>query len=104
MADIHLVSCSDAAGAAEKALLLDVRTPAEFAEAHIAGSVLHPLSDLDAAAVVMALSCLAVDPDLRAAMGHAARQRYEAGFSAETMWEAYLELYQNLYEARHGVV
>ena len=58
----------------------------------------------DVDAVVMAMSCLAVDPDLRAAMGHAARQRYEAGFSAETMWEAYLELYQNLYEARHGVV
>jgi rhodanese-related sulfurtransferase len=29
------------------ALLLDVRTPAEFEEAHIAGSVLHPLSSLD---------------------------------------------------------
>jgi rhodanese-related sulfurtransferase len=28
-------------------LLLDVRTPMEFAEAHIAGSVLHPLSNLD---------------------------------------------------------
>lgn len=27
-------------------LLLDVRTPAEFEEAHIAGSVLHPLSGL----------------------------------------------------------
>jgi rhodanese-related sulfurtransferase len=34
-----------------EALLLDVRTPAEFAEAHIPGSVLHPLSDLDPAAV-----------------------------------------------------
>lgn len=32
-------------------LLLDVRTPAEFEEAHIAGSVLHPLGDLDAAEV-----------------------------------------------------
>ncbi len=31
---------------AENALLLDVRTPAEFAEAHIAGSVLHPLGSL----------------------------------------------------------
>jgi rhodanese-related sulfurtransferase len=27
--------------------LLDVRTPAEFAEAHIEGSLLHPLTDLD---------------------------------------------------------
>ncbi len=31
----------------EKALFLDVRTPAEFEEAHIEGSVLHPLSGLD---------------------------------------------------------
>jgi rhodanese-related sulfurtransferase len=28
-------------------LLLDVRTPAEYEEAHIAGSILHPLSSLD---------------------------------------------------------
>ena len=34
-----------------RALLLDVRTPAEFAEVHIEGSVLHPLSDLNAAEV-----------------------------------------------------
>lgn len=32
-------------------LLLDVRMPAEFEEIHIPGSVLHPLSDLDPAAV-----------------------------------------------------
>jgi rhodanese-related sulfurtransferase len=32
-------------------LLLDVRLPAEFEEIHIPGSVLHPLSDLDPAAV-----------------------------------------------------
>ncbi len=32
----------------QDALFLDVRTPAEFEEAHIEGSVLHPLSDLDA--------------------------------------------------------
>ena len=31
----------------EKTLLLDVRTPAEFEEAHIEGSALHPLSKLD---------------------------------------------------------
>jgi rhodanese-related sulfurtransferase len=32
----------------ENTLLLDVRTPAEYAEAHIAGSVLHPLERLSA--------------------------------------------------------
>jgi Rhodanese-related sulfurtransferase len=31
----------------ENTLLLDVRTPAEFEECHIEGSVLHPLSDLN---------------------------------------------------------
>lgn len=31
----------------QNALFLDVRTPAEFEEAHIEGSVLHPLSDLN---------------------------------------------------------
>lgn len=33
------------------ALLLDVRTPAEFEDAHIAGSVLHSLSNLDSKTV-----------------------------------------------------
>ena len=33
------------------ALLLDVRTPAEFTEVHIPGSVLHPLDRLDPTAV-----------------------------------------------------
>ncbi len=32
----------------DKILLLDVRTPAEFEEAHIPGSHLHPLTELDA--------------------------------------------------------
>ncbi|CAN5377892.1 rhodanese-like domain-containing protein [soil metagenome] len=31
----------------QNTLLLDVRTPAEFEESHIAGAVLHPLSELD---------------------------------------------------------
>lgn len=35
----------------QNVLFLDVRTPAEFEEAHIEGSVLHPLSDLDVEAV-----------------------------------------------------
>jgi len=33
------------------ALLLDVRTPAEFEEVHIEGAVLHPLTELDPAEV-----------------------------------------------------
>jgi rhodanese-related sulfurtransferase len=37
----------DFPAAQEKTLLLDVRTPAEFMEAHIEGSALHPLSKLD---------------------------------------------------------
>jgi rhodanese-related sulfurtransferase len=32
---------------AKEVLILDVRTPAEFEEAHIEGSVLHPLSSLE---------------------------------------------------------
>jgi len=34
-----------------RALLLDVRTPAEFAEAHLSEAVLHPLDRLDASTV-----------------------------------------------------
>jgi len=44
---IDRISCRDVVGGDERSLLLDVRTPAEFAEAHIAGAVLHPLSDLE---------------------------------------------------------
>jgi rhodanese-related sulfurtransferase len=35
----------------QNTLLLDARTPAEFEKVHIEGSVLHPLSQLDAAQV-----------------------------------------------------
>lgn len=35
----------------QSALLLDVRTPAEFEEAHIEGAVSHPLTDLNAEVV-----------------------------------------------------
>jgi rhodanese-related sulfurtransferase len=38
---------SEALGGPSELLLLDVRTPAEFTEAHIAGSVLEPLGNLD---------------------------------------------------------
>jgi len=44
---ISLLPPSGAQQKSKDALLLDVRTPAEFEEAHIEGSVLHPLSDLD---------------------------------------------------------
>jgi glycosyltransferase involved in cell wall biosynthesis len=54
--------------------------------------------------VVAVLSRLALDPNLLAAMGQAARRRYEAGFSADDMWRNYLNLYQNLYEEQHGVI
>jgi rhodanese-related sulfurtransferase len=37
-----------ALAAGPSGLLLDVRTPAEYEEMHINGSVLHPLSELDA--------------------------------------------------------
>jgi rhodanese-related sulfurtransferase len=45
------LKAEDVAKDRASALLLDVRTPAEFTEAHIPGSVLHPLDRLDPAAV-----------------------------------------------------
>lgn len=42
-----VVSCDAVTVAMERSLLLDVRTPAEFASVHIPGAVLHPLSDLN---------------------------------------------------------
>ncbi|MDX6766744.1 MAG: rhodanese-like domain-containing protein [Candidatus Methylacidiphilales bacterium] len=48
---IDQISSTDLSTITSRALLLDVRTPAEFAGAHIEGSVLHPLSDLDPGAV-----------------------------------------------------
>jgi len=44
---IRRISATEAASSAASCLLLDVRTPAEFEDAHIEGSVLHPLPDLD---------------------------------------------------------
>lgn len=46
--DIRLVGGQEIREAYSDALLLDVRTPVEYEEAHIAGSVLHPLTELDA--------------------------------------------------------
>jgi len=44
---ISSIHVSDAEKNLHGALLLDVRTPAEYEEAHIEGSVLHPLTGLD---------------------------------------------------------
>jgi len=46
--DIRLVGVQETRDATSDALLLDVRTPVEYEEAHIDGSVLHPLTELDA--------------------------------------------------------
>lgn len=51
MAEIRSIGSADVAGSREQALLVDVRTPAEFGEAHIEGAILHPLSDLDPSAI-----------------------------------------------------
>ena len=44
---INRISPSDVEQNQSTALLLDVRTPAEFEESHIPGSVLHPLGNLN---------------------------------------------------------
>lgn len=45
--DITLLGATEAQKTLSDILLLDVRTPAEFEEAHIPGSILHPLTELD---------------------------------------------------------
>jgi len=47
MTTAQMISPSQAAQSKDRALLLDVRTPAEYQEMHIDGAVLHPLSDLN---------------------------------------------------------
>jgi len=49
--DIAMIPAEEARENQNKSLLLDVRTPAEFEEVHIEGSVLHTLSGLDAGEV-----------------------------------------------------
>jgi rhodanese-related sulfurtransferase len=44
---IKNISCAAVARDPDRALLLDVRTPAEFSSVHIPGAVLHPLSELN---------------------------------------------------------
>jgi rhodanese-related sulfurtransferase len=45
------ISPQEAMKCAQEALLLDVRTPAEFEESHIEGAVLHPLHTLSVAEI-----------------------------------------------------
>ncbi len=47
MTTISTISPANARTKQDSALLLDVRTPVEYAESHIEGSVLQPLSELD---------------------------------------------------------
>lgn len=47
----QILKAEDVAKDGANALLLDVRTPAEFAEVHIPGSVLNPLDRLDPVSV-----------------------------------------------------
>lgn len=58
----------------------------------------------DVDTIVAVLSALAADSVLRAEMGRVARQRYQAGFSADSMWQNYRDLYQNLYDGLHAVI
>ncbi len=51
MTEIQTISSADTVACKDRALLLDVRTPAEFGDAHIQGAILHPLSDLNVATV-----------------------------------------------------
>jgi len=46
--EISRITAREAKEKRGEALLLDVRTPAEFEETHIPGAILRPLSDLDA--------------------------------------------------------
>lgn len=48
---IQPISPTDARSLKSGALLLDVRTPAEYEEMHIDGAILHPITELDAAKV-----------------------------------------------------
>jgi len=48
---VGMVAAAEAAGMRDRALLLDVRTPAEFEEVHVDGAVLHPLAELEPSAV-----------------------------------------------------
>jgi rhodanese-related sulfurtransferase len=47
VSSVTSISAVDVDKMLSTSLLLDVRTPMEFEEAHIGGSVLHPLWNLD---------------------------------------------------------
>jgi len=47
MSQLQTITPQQAQQMQNRALFLDVRTPAEFEEVHIQGAVLHPLSDLN---------------------------------------------------------
>lgn len=75
--NIMTATPSDITNAVGGALLLDVRTPAEYEDSHIEGAVLHPLSDLDPGRVKELASSHA-HCFLICRSGGRARQAYEA--------------------------
>ncbi len=95
--NVHRISPTAAMARADDALWLDVRTPAEFEESHIAGSILHPLSDLSPGEIARLaagkLGCIVVcgsgkragqAAEKLAESGHANVQVLEGGVTA---WE-----------------
>ena len=56
----------------------------------------------DTAALTAAIGKLLADPDLRARMGKAGRERMERDFHPEVIWDALIQLYRELMEEKLG--
>ena len=51
MGEVRSIECTALSSDKDQSVFIDVRTPAEYGEAHITGAVLQPLSNLDVHAV-----------------------------------------------------
>ncbi len=60
------------------------------------------LVENEAGAVIAALRSLLANREDLEARGRAARIRYESGFSAETMWKRYRDLYRSIHEGKEN--